>query len=205
MPSSPAFTQMNGNLLCAIDVETTGLIVGENDIWEMCVLPLNKDYKPNKEFKFWNQRYKIKRPENVNDGALRLTNLNKADLLTTGLDPWDAADKFIDWFERLKLGKDKKIIPLASNWPFDREFIKEWLGQKNFDYVFHGHYRDTQPLAAFINDRADMLRDDFPFGRIGLSSLCTKLNVTNTNPHRALYDCIATADVYCAMLKLAKI
>lgn len=206
MPTSaPIGTQFNGNLVCAVDVETTGLKVGIHDIWEMCVLPLDLNYKPNKAYKPWNHRYRIKRPENVEDGALRLTGMAKADLMVTGIDPWKAADDFEVWFDKLSLKPGKKIIPLASNWPFDREFIKEWLGQSTFDYVFHGHYRDTQPIASFIQDRADHQREAFPFGRIGLASLCEKLGIDNGGPHRALYDCMASAEVYAALLRLPKI
>ena len=40
---------LNGNILCAVDVETTGLEVGFHEIWQIAVLPLDSNIKPNKD------------------------------------------------------------------------------------------------------------------------------------------------------------
>jgi DNA polymerase III epsilon subunit-like protein len=37
---------------------------------------------------------------------------------------------------------------------------------------------------------------------VSLGSMCRKLNITNTNPHDALADCIAEAEVYRTLLRM---
>jgi DNA polymerase III epsilon subunit-like protein len=196
MSSYGSMQHLNGNLLAAVDVETTGLVCGEHDIWEMAVIPLDHNFKPNKIYKPWIVRMKPKRPENIDKQALAMTGLKPADVINEGLDPWKAADMFEEWFGRLNLPIGKNIVPLASNWPFDRDFIKEWLGHLTFEHAFHGHFRDTQCIAAFINDRLSYQNERPPFGRIGLQSLVNHFKLTNPQPHRAAADALASADVY---------
>lgn len=205
MSNLDSMLHLNGNLLVAVDVETTGLTPGTHDIWEMAVIPLDKTFKPYKQYKPWHVRIKPKRAENADPKALRLTGLKIADLMTEGFDPWKCADMFEEWFERLQLPIDKKLVPLASNWPFDREFIKEWLGPTTFEYIFHGHYRDTQPIAAFVNDRMSYQCERPPYGRIGLPSLVNHFGLSNSQPHRALYDALASAEVYQKLVSMLKL
>jgi DNA polymerase III epsilon subunit-like protein len=39
-----------------------------------------------------------------------------------------------------------------------------------------------------------------PFNRVGLTSLCRQLGITNDRPHDAYYDALAEAAVYRALL-----
>lgn len=187
---------MNGHLLCAIDVETTGLDCGTHDIVELAIVPLNHMIEPYKKYRPLVMKIKPRRPENINPKALGKSGLSLADIMLYGQDPWKAADYVEDWFEKLQLPIRHNIIPLAHNWPFDREFLIEWLGIKSFQYLFNGHYRDTMALAGFLNDRAYDKKEPYTFNRLGLEAMCIKLGVDNKMPHRALYDCLATAEIY---------
>src|SRR4030042_166775 len=141
-PTLPGLQHLNGNLLCAVDCETTGLIPGKHDIWQICVLPLDADIKPLKTIMPFYVELRVKRPENIDHKAIKIAKVNWLEKQTRALEPFMAADLFDEWFEKLGLPLGKKIVPLGQNWPFDREFILEWLGHETFHQLFFPHYRD---------------------------------------------------------------
>jgi len=187
---------LNGNLLCAVDTETTGLIPGYHDVWQLCILPLGPDIKPLKEILPFYIDLKVKRPQNIDQHAIKLSRGEFAKRQQRALDPWDAAEMFEDWFERLKLSVHKKLCPLASNWPFDKSFIIDWLGPETYEYCFFHRYRDTMVAADFLNDIADHRNDKIKYPFVGIKALGGKLGVTNLKAHDALQDCITTAEIY---------
>lgn len=191
---------LNGHLLCAVDVETTGLIAGFHDLIQVAVLPLDAEIKPIKTVNPFYLNIRPKFPENINYEASRVNKLRVADLMKNGMDADDAADLFVEWFENLNLPLTttscKKIMPLWSNGSFDKSFLVEWLGQDCYDSCFHFHERDTQSLALYINDRHDFFNERVPFGRVGLNNLASYLKIKNDKPHDALQDALTTANVY---------
>jgi DNA polymerase III epsilon subunit-like protein len=68
------------------------------------------------------------------------------------IDKYTAADLFLDWVEKLDMPERKRISPLAHNWAFDREFIKDWLCPTAFDEIIDGRYRETKGAATLISD-----------------------------------------------------
>lgn len=187
---------LNGNLLCAVDVETTGFRPGFHDLWQIAIVPLDSEIRVAKNIMPFYMDMAIKRPENINKKAIGLTKIDFAKRQQRAVDPWTVADMFDDWFQRLNLPMYKKIVPLASNWPFDRSFIIEWLGEETFEQLFHPHYRDTMVAALHHNDIASFRANEIEYPQVGLKSLCSRLKAINEKPHDALQDCIATAEVY---------
>lgn len=187
---------LNGNILCAVDVETTGFVPGHHDIWQIAILPLDNLIKPAKGIIPFYLDLKVKRPENINKKAVKL---NRTDFYTRQLraiDPWEAADMLDEWVQKLNLPMRKGICALASNWPFDRSFIIDWLGHESFQQFFSPWYRDTMVSATFQNDIADHRGNRIEYPKVGLASLGGRLKVKNEKAHDALQDCIATAEVY---------
>jgi DNA polymerase III epsilon subunit-like protein len=64
------------------------------------------------------------------------------------------------------------------------------------------HARDAFLLALSMNDRAAFAGQKLPFNKVGLASLCNRFHVTNENPHDALSDALAEAEVYRAMITM---
>ena len=204
----------NGNLLAAIDVETTGFIPGHHDIIQICVLLLDSDIKPDLQVNPFYVNMKPKRPENIEPDAMEVSRISFANIMQTAIDPWDAADLFDDWFvnlrkdmhnRRAKLPENRKLLPLAQNWAFDLNFVKDWLGEKSFFDFFHPWYRDTLAVAQFLNDQYAkdpncVLPHKVPFPKSNLGYICSQLNVKNEKAHDALQDCIATAEAYRRMV-----
>jgi len=191
---------LNGNLLAAVDVETTGLQPDFHEIWQIAILPLDFNIKPCKGIIPFYLDLLITRPENIDKKAIKMNKVEFAKRQQRAIDPFTAADMLDDWFDRLKLPIYKKICPLAQNWPFDKSFLLAWLGNTSFEHTFSPLYRDTMVNTIFHSDLSDFRGDKIKFVQYNLQYLCQKLNVKNQKPHDALQDCIATADVYRRLL-----
>jgi DNA polymerase III alpha subunit (gram-positive type) len=194
---------LNGNLFCAVDVETTGLQVGFHEIWQIAILPLDSLGLPSKEILPFYQDMRVNYPERINKRAIHLNRNDFALRQKRALDPFLCTDMLDEWFQRLNLPIYKKIVPLAHNWPFDRSFLLEWLGETSFHDFFHPHYRDSMATAIFLMDLASHKCNRVNITRFNLTSLCNEFKITNMKAHDALQDCIATAELYRRLLQYA--
>ena len=191
---------LNGNLLCAVDVETTGLDSKLHEIFQISILPLDSKIKPSKTILPFYMDMQITKPENIDKTAIKMQRIDFARRQQRAIDPYTCADMFDSWFDNLSLPIYKKICPLAQNWPFDRSFIEEWLGKTSFEHSFSPIYRDTMVCAAFNSDICDFHSEPILFTQYNLQFMCSRLNLKNEKPHDALQDCIATAEVYRRMI-----
>ena len=191
---------LNGNLLAALDLETTGLIDGYHDIVQVAIVPLDNNLDPLDSPPFY-MNIKPDHPERADPEAMAVNGLDLAELAMEP-DCWQVADYFDEWFERLNLPLHKKLIYLTQNAPFDIPFTKHWLGVQGFEKYFHRRGRDTMFMALGLNDQAVWKNRAVPFSRVGLKALCETLGIPLDNHHDALADCIATAKVYRELLRL---
>jgi DNA polymerase III epsilon subunit-like protein len=198
----PCLVHLNGNLLAAVDLETTGTRPGYHEIIQIAVLPLDSDIKPLEGVRPFYTHVKPKHPDREDEAAKQKHRIPMTELLLHAPESERVADWLVEWFERLQLPFRKCLAPLAHNWAFESAFLKAWLGVPMVDSLFHSHARDGMLYAIALNDRAACAGEPAPFSRVGLSSLCAKLNIVNTNPHDALADCIAEAEVYRTLLRL---
>jgi DNA polymerase III epsilon subunit-like protein len=190
---------LNGNVIAAVDLETTGLLDAYHEIVQVCVLPLDGNLDPMDISPFV-MYVKPEHPERASEMAMKVNGLDM-DMLLNCPDQWQVADCFDEWFATLDLPADKKFIYLTQNAPFDIAFMKQWLGLLGFEKYFHRRGRDTMFMAAGLNDQAAWKNKPIPFHRVGLKDLCKTFGVTLDNHHDALADCIATAKVYRELLR----
>lgn len=192
---------LNGHQLCAVDTETTGLKPFHHDLIQVCILPLDEALRPRRDVLPFYTEMAPRRPENTDFNAMRINKLEYCKLIQRALDADRIADLFDEWYKKLKLPYNKKIVPLAHNWIHDYAFIWDWLGWENMHGMFDYHYRDTMHAALFQNDLADHHIEQTPYPKVDLRYLCSILKVENKQKHDALADCLATTDCYRRILK----
>ena len=198
---------LNRNLLCSIDIETTGLIPGTHEIVQLAVIPLAPDLTPSKTFKTFELRIK---PENTKVIDANYKGMDRElvrEALTSGMERWAAVAYFENWFHNiLKLGPNKAIVPLGCNYEsFDYPFLVDFFGGiECYREFFRGDVRDVQRMALAINDVAEWKSERIPFPKVNLGYLCSCLDIKNERRHDAIYDARATAEAYRRMLNLAQ-
>lgn len=193
---------LNGNVLSAIDYETTGRRAGYHEIIQVAVVPLNSDLRPLEGVRPFYTTVRPEHPERQERGVGYVHGLDINELVLHAPSKGRVQDMLVEWFERLDLPFKKKLVPLAHNWAFESSFTRAWLGDELTDDVFHFHPRDAMIKAISLNDRAAFSGHAAPFNRVGLKSLCRKLKVHNERPHDALCDALAEAEVYRALLHI---
>lgn len=201
-PHFKAHINMNGNIMAAVDVETTGLDATKHDIIQIAVVPLDSTYRPNPNIAPFVYKIapRIDRLKYVEKKANRVHGFDLADMVRSCPDCWTVSDRLVEWFDKLPLGMDKRLVPLGHNYSFDRQFIIEWLGPLSYDRMFSYHYRDSMHLALSINDACDIHAEPAAYTRYGLGDLCRFHKVENLKAHDALCDCLATAELYRRMI-----
>jgi len=193
-------THLSGNVLAAIDFETTGRRPGYHEIVQIAILPLDHHLKPHPDVPTFYMNIRPEHSERCEPGAFAVHGID-IDLLMTHAPSQDrVVDLLCEWFNKLDLPQNRVIIPLAHNWPFESAFIKGWLGIELTDQMFHSHARDSMLLAASLNDRAFFIGEKAPFSRLGLVPLCKQMGIPYENAHDALADCQAAAELYKRLL-----
>ena len=195
----------NGNQLCAIDTETTGLDPSIHEMIQICILPLDSDIKPRQDVIPFYMELKPENPECMSVEAFKITGIDIHKLCANGMDRMKAIDLLEEWIKKLDLpttrgGYPKKIMPLGQNYAFDKAFMLKWLGFSTYEEMFFYHFRDTMTSALFLNDHAAVHGEDVPFKKVNLSWLAKQTNTPLERAHDALQDCLATAGVYRSLI-----
>ena len=170
-------------------------------ITQICFLPLDDDLQPRKDIVPFDLWLRIEYEDRIDWNALRVTKTNFMRHQQQAMDKYRAADLFEEWIEKLNLPPNKRISPLAHNWPFDRGFVMDWLQPIAFGMYIDGRFRDTMATAIAINDIYDKLCEPTPFPKVNLGYLCSVLKIKHEGAHSALGDCVVTAKVYKELLR----
>jgi DNA polymerase III epsilon subunit-like protein len=196
----------NGNLLCAIDTETSGLDPFFHEILQICILPLDSNIEPLRDVLPFYLNFVPEYPWRAAPEALKKNKLKLHELALNGFDQIKAIDLFEEWIKKLglpttKYGTPKQIMPLGQNYSFDKPFIMKWLGVNMYNQYFNYQHHDTMVTAHYLNDRAAYHAERVPFNKTDLQWLCTTLNVQSERAHDALSDCLSVAGVYKKLLQ----
>lgn len=197
----------HGNQMCVIDCETTGLDPLLNEIYQLCILPLQPNLEPRKDVLPFNLFMKPNHMENMDREGLHISNKTLDTIVNKGVSPETGVMLLREWVNKLKLplktgfqGGRCQIIPLGQNYGFDRQFLLEWLGKSQYEEIFHYHYRDTMLTALYMNDRAVQHGHDVLFNRVNLTGLAKHYLLDHEGVHDALFDCALTAKIYKKMI-----
>lgn len=193
---------LNGNLMCALDYETTGRRPGYHEIIQIAVVPLNADLRPATDITPFYTTVKPLYPQRIEKQAGWVHGLDINDLILHAPEPGRVQDLMMEWFAKLELPFKKVIVPLAHNSPFESAFTKAFLGVEQTDEIFHSHFRDSMIYAIGLNDKAAFAGEPIPFKSVGLTAMCKTLGIINNRPHDAYADAVAEAEVYRALLHM---
>jgi len=196
MPSTLISTRHSP--MTATDVETTGFTAGFHEIIEVAFVVLDSDLEPTDNYFY--SRIRPERPQNCDPKAMRIHGITLDEL-----NRWPVAsvvlDMFNKWFDDLKLPLNKKLTPLAQNWSMENKFYDAWMGETLMSKYF-SLPRDTLRVAAFMNDRACVQCEEFPFPEsCQLGEICRRLGIDYEDAHNALADSLVTAKVYKELLR----
>jgi hypothetical protein len=219
-PVKGLMSHLNGNLLAAVTVKTTGVVPFHDELVSIAVVILDTNLNFDKRFTPFSMSLVPLKPENISSEPNDITaapdfiNIDNEDvvadknklekIIKEGINSFKAAELFEGWFETLPLKERKKISPLAFNWKFCAPFIMDWLsGPLNMDYIFDSKYRDIATTALFLNDYYEFHQKSPPYPKINRQYLAsqTKLVDYKTSHQDSLADCVATVQIYKSMLR----
>ena len=195
----------NGNQVCVIDTETSGLDSYWHEILQIALVPLDSNFEPRKDILPFYIEMKPENPERIDPEAMAVNKMKLCTIMERGFDQEKAKDLLLTWKDKLELPytkggqHQKRIIPLGQNYAFDQAFIKQWLGVDMYNECFDGRYMDTMVAATYLNDRAAMHSERVPFPKLNLKAMAARLKIEHGRAHDALQDCVTTAKVYKAL------
>jgi DNA polymerase III epsilon subunit-like protein len=200
---------LNGNLLCSVDVKTTGMNSTEHEIYEIGIFPVDSFLNRRKDKIPLDLLIKPNYPDKIDWNYLEKVNckvtIEKANI--EGHPQHVAIRLFERWVADLELPVRKKIAPIGYNYGHEGRFLRQWIGNLSYGTMFDdSNIRDIRVIAKFLNDLADLRGAPYPFKKIELSSIALKLNVFTDygRTRSALHDAAITADVYKRMLDMIR-
>ncbi len=193
---------LNGHLLTAIDIETTGRLPGFHEIIQIGVVPLDAEFQPITQQLPFYINMAPKHPERAEKNAQQVHGLNLKKLCEEAVSQEGGADLFCSWFDDLNLPLNKRLIPLAHNWAFEDGFLKHWLGLETKDIIWQGTARDSMSYASSVNDWHGTRGTKAPFQFVSLKHLRKVLKIKSHGKHHdALSDARDCAEIYQKLLQ----
>lgn len=187
---------LNNNILGAVGIKTTGLDPKKHDIMQIAVIPLDSSVAPDKRHIPFQVDMKPNRPENIDPDAVKIDRQQLCDIQVRGVDQDRAADYLVEWWERLGLAWNKRIMLIGFDWFYIKSFLVEWLGPTTFDLCFDPICRDVQIVSTFCNDRDGWIGRDFTYPKVDFNYLCTQLRIERVGKKDALETARLTAEIY---------
>lgn len=183
----------NGNLLCSVDIETSGTDPDKYEILQLAIVPLHFDYTPSptlKPFVTYIQAQKELDPESTKVHGIT------EEILALAPTGDQVQDRLDNWLNALDLVFDRRLIMLAHNGAFETRWLQKFLGPKGYERVFNACSRDSQYLATGINDMAVARGMKPPFEKVSVSWLAKHFGIEQPKAHDAYYDALTCAEIY---------
>lgn len=192
---------LGNNRLAAIAIKTSGPDSKIHEIIQICVFPLSSRFKLAKDITpFYSDIRPVKSIDNFDFRFMRTDRYKE--LLDNANSPQVVAELFDEWMKKkINLMEGKKLLPLVYNWGASKQFIKNWLGQYNFDYYFSDKYRDILSAALFCNDLSEAKINDIPYLKTTLTTLAKTLHVEYARHDETILQCKSISEVYVALLR----
>lgn len=197
----PSLPHLQGHVMAAVDLETTGSVAGKHEIIQMAIVPIDHEFNVLPVRPFYTHM-KPEYPERAESIATVTHGLDIPKLVLEAPDRDRVEVQLEEWFDRLDLPHERKLVPLAHNWAFECAFLDQWLGQPMRLHLFHACARDSLVYANCLNDRAALAGEDPPFEYTNLRYLREYFKVSTEHSHDALADCFAEIEIYKRLLTM---
>lgn len=215
----PCWPVQNGNLLCAVDLETTGTVCndhtvedgdytdtiagkritripGWHEIIQIAVIPIGTNFDRYDGIDPFVRLIAPNFPERADPNAAKVHGINVDELAKTGRSQDDTLEDLVHWFNNLDLAYERRLIPIAHNWQFEATFLKAWMGADMFDRMWQANVCDSMAAANFLRYMAHAQGKRVPFDAVSLPWLCKHFGIVNDKPHDAYYDALCGARLY---------
>jgi hypothetical protein len=180
---------LNGNVMCSIGIRTTGKDPKTDEIYHICILPLDLNYNPI--FKQIFEKYIRVSPEH--EKKLKLQDRIFAKRHT---EVWDLFD---EWFDlHIKKGQ---IIPLVYDWPVTKEFLTSFVSESGFKLAFCDKARDLKAVSLYMNDLHEGEDKVIPFSKTTLRYILNNCEAPLDLKYTALQQAMAMSKAYKRMLR----
>ena len=186
----------------AIDVETTGLWAGKQEICEIAVVPLLPDLRPHPDFSPFVSGVRPERWDAIQLKALEVNGFTIAELEAFPTRQ-EVILSFHEWMQKTVWGQGfNNAEPLAHNWGFELGFLREFFSDVDpskddaLAPYFHYHARCSMSAARYYYDTCIARAIACPFSGFSLNSVCKGLRIERVGNHRALGDALDAAAVY---------
>lgn len=192
---------LNNDLLCVVTGFMTGRDYLKDDLIQICVVPVNRDFEISATVPLFEAKMKPRRmgvdAEYTNSSKLN----SMKNIVNMGNDPFDVLDAFDRWFETHKKKDNKRLTAIAYDWPLLSSFIRDWVGSETFNEYFNHEYRDIISTSIYCNDRAYWHGEDLPYPKQKLSYMASQLKVDYNASYDIMREARATAQIYKKLLK----
>lgn len=194
-----SLASLKGNVLCAIDTESTGPDSNYHEPIQIAIVPLDYNIEPAHDP--FVQYIRPKYPERADKTTMKVHGIDLNDLMENAPPLDDVLRMLLDWSAGVPRGVGRSLIPLAHNYYHDYKVLTRMMGDEFYHSVFHPHPRDTMAMGALLNDIYAWRGESFLFNSLGLKEMSLKFNLINDNAHEAYSDCLHVAKLYQALLQ----
>lgn len=174
------YIQRNKSCFIAVDTETTGLSAVDDRMIEISAVRFC-NFAPDAVFTTL-----IKADRKISESAARVNHITEDDLKNAPSEK-DAMTAFFDFVGAD--ARDGKVCLVAHNAPFDKGFINAAIARNGLNANFR--FEDTAPLSR------QLLPD---LGNYKLATVAEKLNIQQTQAHRAADDALVCGEIFAALL-----
>lgn len=188
--------------MCSIVVDTVSA-ERNSEVLEIAIVPLDFQLEIHDTFPIFNITMKPDDLASVDRSYCRQDKSLLAKILMQGPSKDLGLDLLEDWFEKMKLRKKKRIIPLVYNWPLVREKLIQWMGYQHFLDIFAEDFRDILSAAHILNDRAGVRRQDVMFSKQTMRWIMTAVKIPVAEQGgSALGDCRDLGTCYKRLIQM---
>jgi DNA polymerase III epsilon subunit-like protein len=171
-------------LRAAVDIETTGLSKGQDEIIELAFLPFNEDFTIISKFVTY-----VKPLRGIKAAAFAVNGIS-FEMVENAPTPLQVRGAFLDWKENI-LGEGKIELLGQNVCGFDRPFLDYFFGDISND-IFSHRADDTMVLSRAMK-KAGLLPN---LKSTGADALCEYFNIIRGKAHRAEDDARAALQIW---------